>query len=360
MNIRILISFLFFASLVFAGCEKNNPTPTPTPTPTPIPSTYYYPPLTGSDWETISPTTLGWNTNKLNELLEYVRTNNSTAFIILYKGRIVSENYWNGFSASTSQRIFSSTKSIGAFLIGLAQEQGKLNINEKVSTYLGTGWSSAALFRENQITVKHLISMTSGLTDALTYEADPGTKWYYNTPAYHKIYAVLAAAYAQTNDQYTREQLWNKIGMQHAYWDVEPGGGPSMSCSGRDMSRFGLLMASDGKWNGNTIMTSSTYFTQMLSSSQTLNPGYGYLWWLNGQSSFILPGTIGQSFPGSLMPNAPLDLKAALGFADKKIYVVKSRDLVVIRHGSASNAPVSQALSNFDNEIWRRLMEAIN
>jgi CubicO group peptidase (beta-lactamase class C family) len=356
MNIRILISFLFLSSLVFSGCEKNNPIPTPTP----IPSTFYYPPLTGSDWETISPTTLGWNTNKLNELLEYVRTNNSTAFIILYKGRIVSENYWNGFTTSSSQRIFSSTKSIGAFLIGLAQEQGKLNINEKVSTYLGTGWSSAALFRENQITVKHLISMTSGLTDALTYEADPGTKWYYNTPAYHKIYAVLAAAYAQTNDQYTREQLWNKIGMQHSFWDVEVGGGPSMSCSGRDMARFGLLMASDGKWNGNTIMTSSTYFTQMLSSSQTLNPGYGYLWWLNGQSSFVLPGTTGQSFPGSLMPNAPLDLKAALGFADKKIYVVKSRDLVVIRHGAASNAPISQALSNFDNEIWRRMMEAIN
>jgi CubicO group peptidase (beta-lactamase class C family) len=126
------------------------------------------------------------------------------------------------------------------------------------------------------------------------------------------------------------------------------------------MARFGLLMASDGKWNGNTIMTSSTYFTQMLSSSQALNPGYGYLWWLNGQSSFVLPGTTGQSFPGSLMPNAPLDLKAALGFADKKIYVVKSRDLVVIRHGAASNAPISQALSNFDNEIWRRMMEAIN
>ena len=356
MNIRIIAGMFLFASLLLTACKKDNPTSVPPVTP----GTYYYPPLTGSIWETVSPGALGWNITKLNELLEYVRINNSTAFMILYKGRIVSENYWNGFTATSSQRIFSSTKSIGAFLIGLAQEQGKLNINEKVSTYLGTGWSLAPLFRENQITVKHLITMASGLTDALLYESNPETKWYYNTPAYHKIYAILAAAYGQTNDQYTREQLWNKIGMQNAFWDVEPGGGPSMSCSGRDMARFGLLMLSDGKWNGNTLMNSSSYFTEMMSSSQNLNPAYGYLWWLNGQSSFVLPGSFGQSFPGALVPNAPSDLKAALGFADKKIYVVKSRDLVVIRHGAASNAPVSQALSSFDNEIWRRMMVVLN
>ncbi|MEX1201806.1 MAG: serine hydrolase [Ferruginibacter sp.] len=356
MNNCIVVSFLLLSSLLFSACKKSVLPVSPAP----VATNYYYPPLTGSAWETITPPTLGWNTTKLNELIEYVRTNNSTSFIILYKGRIVSENYWNGFTASSSERIFSSTKSIGAFLIGLAQEQGKLNINEKVSTYLGTGWSLANLFRENQITVKHLITMTSGLTDALLYEVDPGTKWYYNTPAYHKIYAVLAAAYGQSNDQYTREQLWNKIGMQNAFWDVEPGGGPSMACSGRDIARFGLLMLSDGKWNGNTLMNSNSYFTEMMSSSQNLNSAYGYLWWLNGQSSFVLPGSSGQSFQGALVPNAPSDMKAALGFADKKIYIVKSRHLVVIRHGAASNAPVSQALSSFDNEIWRRMMEVIN
>ena len=119
-------------------------------------------------------------------------------------------------------------------------------------------------------------------------------------------------------------------------------------------------MLSEGKWNGSNVMNSNAYFNEMLSASQSMNPSYGYLWWLNGQSSFILPGTTGQSFTGNLLPNAPLDLKAALGFADKKIYVVKSRDLVVIRHGAASNAPITQALSNFDNEIWRRMMEVMN
>lgn len=147
--------------------------------------------------------------------------------------------------------------------------------------------------------------------------------------------------------------------MQHSFWDTELGGGPSMSCSARDMARFGLMILSDGKWNGTPIMNDMSYFQNMIKPAQTLNPAYGYLWWLNGQSSFILPGTSGQVFQGHLISNAPADLIAALGFGDKKIYVSKSNDLVVIRHGSPSNSAVSNALSNFDNEIWKRLMLAM-
>lgn len=344
--------FLLFLVVTLSACKKDNP-------PTTIPTTTYYPPLTGSKWETISAQTLGWDEAKLNDLINYVDENNSTAFIILYKGRIVTEKYFRGFNASSSARIFSSTKSIGAFMIGLAQEQGKLDINKKVTDYLGLRWSKASLLQENSITVKHLITMTSGLNEDLTYETTAGTKWYYNTPAYHKIYEVLAAAFGQNNTVYTEAQLWSKIGMQNSFWDTEPGNGPSMSCSGRDMARFGLMILSDGKWNGTLIMNDASYFQNMIKPAQTLNPSYGYLWWLNGQSNFILPGTTGEVFQGPLMPNAPSDLIAALGFGDKKIYVSKSKDLVVIRHGSPSNSPVTNALSNFDNEIWKRLMLAM-
>lgn len=143
------------------SCKKDNPNPT-------IPITYYYPPLTGSNWETISPKTLGWDEAKLNDLIKYVDENNSTAFIILYKGRIVTEKYFRGFNMNTSARIFSATKSMGAFLIGLAQEQGNIDINKKVTDYLRAGWSRASLLQENAITVKHLITMTSGLNEDLT------------------------------------------------------------------------------------------------------------------------------------------------------------------------------------------------
>lgn len=352
MKYYLIVATACLATLFFS-CKKSNPPVEP------LPNTVYYPPLTGDAWETISPQKLGWDTAKLQELIDFVGQNNSTAFIILWKGRIVTEKYWGNFPPSSSFKIFSASKSIAAFLTGLAQEQGKLNINQKVSDYIGVGWSNATALQESAITIKQLISMTSGLDDNLNYEAAAGTKWHYNTIAYHKIYEVLAAAYHQPNATYTNEQLWSKIGMQNSFWDVEPGGGPSMSCSGRDMARFGLMIMSNGKWNGTPIMNDQTYYEAMLNSSQSLNPSYGYLWWLNGKSFYLLPGTSGVPSTTTLMPNAPADLVAALGYGDKKIYVVKSKDLVVIRHGQPSNYPVSYALSNFDNLIWTKLMAAI-
>jgi CubicO group peptidase (beta-lactamase class C family) len=357
MTNRLSLLLLPLSFVLFSCKQDDNPAPAlPTPV---LPTTVYYPPLTGSNWETISPKDLGWDLNYLDSLVNYVGSNNSAALIVLWKGRIVTEKYWGNTTSTSSYRIFSASKSIAGFLTGLAQEQGKLNINDKVSQYLGLGWSKATLLQEDKITIKLLITMTSGLDDDLSYDTLPGTKWYYNTIAYHQIYKVLAAAYKKTNDQYTSEQLWGKIGMQNSFWDVEPGGGPSMSCSGRDMARFGLMVMSGGKWDGTTLMNNPNYFQEMLNSSQALNPSYGYLWWLNGKASYILPGTIGEIYNTSLMPNAPNDLVAALGYGDKKIYVAKSRDLVVIRHGAPSNAPVTYALSNFDNEIWKRLMLAV-
>ena len=231
MKNHFLLVPIFFATILLSSCGKDNAGPA-------IPSTYYYPPSTGSAWETINPADLGWDVNKLNEAIDFMGANNSTALIILYKGRIVTEKYWLGFNSTSSARIFSSTKSIAGFLTGLAQEQGKLDITKKVNFYLGTGWSKASLLQESLITVKHLITMTSGLNEDLTYDTAPGTKWTYNTLAYHKIYDILSAAYGKTNTEYTNEQLWSKIGMQNSFWDTEPGGGPSMSCSGRDMARF--------------------------------------------------------------------------------------------------------------------------
>jgi len=330
------------------------------PGPAPV-STYYYPPLTGDTWEKVKPEDLGWDIPKLNETIEYIASNNSDALIILYKGRIVTEKYWNNFTAKSSAKIYSATKSMTAFMVGMAQEKGKLDVNKKVTDYLGAGWSNALPAREIQVTVKHLITMTSGLDENLTYEAAPATKWFYNTTAYHKVFEVLASALNQTNTAYSNDLLWSKIGMQNSFIATEPrfgGSGPTMSCSARDMARFGLMILSDGKWDGTALMNDASYFEAMKSSSQALNPSYGYLWWLNGKSSYILPGT-GPSVSGPLMPDAPTDLIAALGYADKKIYVVKSKDLVVVRHGNASNAPVTQAASSFDNEIWKRLSLAI-
>ena len=88
---------------------------------------------------------------------------------------------------------------------------------------------------------------------------------------------------------------------------------------------------------------------------QKLNQGYGYLWWINGKTSYRLPG-LQLQFNGSLIPNAPADMFMALGKNDQKIYVVPSKKMVIIRMGDVANpSNPTFALSGFDAELWTKI-----
>jgi len=65
----------------------------------------------------------------------------------------------------------------------------------------------APLEKEAVITIKHVLTMTSGLNDAFEYEADAGLKWYYNTPVYWKLFQVMETATGQNMDDLSRKVL---------------------------------------------------------------------------------------------------------------------------------------------------------
>lgn len=347
--------------IFISSCKKDETTLTPITPPTP--TTMYFPPIGSDTWETVSAQSLGWDVTKLNEAVDYAGTKNTYGLIILYKGRIVTEKYWNNWTMNTVYYIASAGKSVTAFLAGIAQQEGQLNINNKTSTYLGAGWTSAPLGKENLITVKHQLTMTTGLeynvpdddciTPAcLTYKADAGSFWYYYNAPYRLMQDVIANATSTNYNTYTKTKLADKIGMKNYTWFNYV-----LWLNSRDMARFGLLTLNKGTWNGNTLMTDQAYFNAMTNTSQNHNQSYGYLWWLNGKSSFMVP-TLTLVFPGSLNTSAPADMIAALGKGDKKIYVIPSKDLVVIRHGDDTGDAVLGP-SSFDNNFWAKLMLAI-
>ena len=130
-----------------------------------------------------------------------------------------------------------------------------------------------------------------------------------------------------------------------------------MWCTTREAARFGSLMLNKGKWDNNTVLSDSTYFQSMVNTSQQLNKSYGYLWWLNGKESFMAP-TSQIVFPVSMAPDAPADMIMALGKEDKKIYVVPSLNMVVVRLGDAAGN-VTLGPSSFDNEFCQNMKLAI-
>jgi len=319
----------------------------------------YFPPLDATTiWETKTIADLEWNESQVQPLLDYLETKNTKSFIVLHNGKIVIETYMNGHTNTSPWYWASAGKTLTTAVVGIAQDEGLLNIDDKVSDYLGTGWTSLPLDEENLITCKNLLTMTSGLDDSLgdnisaenlQFVASAGERW-----AYHNVYVKLQDVVSNaSNDNwiiYFNSALKNKIGMSGAwipnndfnvYWS-----------NTRSMARFGLLISANGTW-GNSQIVPKSFLNEATSTSQPLNQAYGYLWWLNGKSTFRLPQSQ-LEFPGKLIPNAPSDMNCALGRDDQKIYIVPSKDLVIIRMGEAADA-IDFALSSFDNELWEKI-----
>ncbi len=95
----------------------------------------------------------------------------------------------------------------------------------------------------------------------------------------------------------------------------------------------------------------------MTTISQNINNSYGYLWWLNGKSSFMLP-TTQTVFDGAMIPNAPNDMIMGLGANDQKMYIIPSKNMVVVRLGNQAG-DATYSLSSFDNVLWEKINQVI-
>jgi len=359
MKIMRNITCILLLLLSIVSCSKNDNEIQQTPT-----ESMYYPSNTSASWETKSLSSLGWNQNAVQPLKDYLNQKGTKSFMILVNGRIVMEEYFNGHTATATWEWNSAGKTLVASTVGIAQQENLLNINNKVSDYLGTEWTSMPLNKENLITVKHLLTMTAGNDDTkqyviksnLTYIADAGTRWAYSN-IFQKLTDVVNKASNKPFETYFNEKLKSKIGME-GFWNF----GTIFTIyhsNTKSMARFGLLALNKGKWNNEQIINES-YFNESVSTSQSINPSYGYLWWLNGKTSFMIPNEQ-NVYQGFLVPNAPADMYAAMGAKDQRIYVIPSKKMVVIRMGDASD-PVNPnfAVSGFDNELWGKINAVIN
>ena len=323
----------------------------------------YFPPINSNAWETESISKLGWNETQLNPLLTFLEEKNTKSFIILYNGKIVVEKYFNNHNSNSVWYWASAGKTLTSTVVGIAQDENLLDISNKVSDYLGNGWTTAPLLKENLISSKNLLSMNSGLDDNLgddvspsnlKYIADAGERW-----AYHNVYVKLQDVIEKSTNQsftsYFNLKLRDKIGMTGLWRNT---GDLSVYWSNsRSMARFGLMILAEGKWN-DTQIVSKNFLNEAINTSQQINKSYGYLWWLNGKSSYHLPQSQFE-FQGSLIKNAPTEMFAALGKNDQKIYIIPSKKLVIIRMGDAASSS-NFALSTFDEDLWGKINLLIN
>ena len=321
----------------------------------------YFPPNTGATWDTLSPVKLEWCDEKINNLYQFLDSSSTKAFILLKDGKIVLEKYFNGHSATSNWYWASAGKTLTAFLVGLAQQENYLKITDTSSRYLGKSWTNCTQAQEDKISIWHQLTMTSGLDDGVTdpfctsdtclnYKADAGIRWAYHNAPYTLLDSVLENATGRSLNTYTNQKVKTPTGMDGVY--IKQGFNSVFFSTARSMARFGLLVLNKGNWNGNQILSDTNYYNDMVNTSQTLNKAYGYLWWLNGKSSFMVP-QLQSVFNGSMAPNAPNDMISALGKNGQFINVIPSQNMVWIRMGEAPDN--SLVPFTFNNDIWAKL-----
>jgi CubicO group peptidase (beta-lactamase class C family) len=299
-------------------------------------------------------------------LYTFLETSNTKGFIVLKDGKIVLEKYFGTFTKDSTWYWASSSKALTALLVGIAQEEGFLKVSDSTSKYLGTGWTSCTPEQEGKITIWNQLTMTNGLDDVapednhctidtcLLYKAPAGTRWAYHNAPYTLLENVVSEATGRSYNAFTRSRVGSKIGLNGIWY---PSGFNNIFVSNvREYARFGLLAANNFIWQTDTILKDSAYKKQMVSTSQELNKSYGYLWWLNGKSSYMIPGGSQFVIPGMLAPDAPADMFAGIGKNGQIVSISKSEGIVLVRMGNTPGTTVDVP-TQYTNDLWREFQK---
>lgn len=325
-----------------------------------VSSAQNYFPSSGQLWETTSFEEAGWCADSLGALIDFLDAEDSKAFIVLYDGKIIVEHYFDAFTADSLWYWASSGKTLTSALVGIAESDNGLVLQNPTSNYLGVGWTSLTPQQESLITVRNQLTMTTGLDDAvidagctlpscLSYVADAGTRWAYHNAPYTLLDGVIENVSGLTLNQFFAQKIEQPCGISGLYFPNGPYNQTFVSTP-RNMAKFGLLLQSQGNWNGTEIIPSN-YFQSMITPSQDMNPAYGYLTWLNGSDYFMIPETQLQ-FPGMMAPSAPLDTYAGLGKNGQVICAAPSKNVSFIRMGNGNNELVSVTILE---NIWKKM-----
>lgn len=305
------------------------------------------------------------------DLLSYAKAQHTTGFLVIQDGKVLVERNWPTpegdrlFAMLTYERdahgalledVASQQKSFVSMLIAIAIDKRLIDVSKPVSAYLGAGWSKATPAEEAKIRVIDLLTMSSGLDTDFRYAAPPGSVFLYNTPVYAITKKIVSAAAKQPLDVITRDWLTKPAGMTETGWRQRPGAmtnvgnATGLVTSPRDIARFGAIVLDDGVAQDGMRIVSPESLRAMFERSAA-NPSYGRLWWLNG-GAFTIRAE-GARRDGELIPAAPADLVGALGALERRLYVVPSRRLIVVRTGAAASD------KDFDQQLWLRLMKVV-
>jgi CubicO group peptidase (beta-lactamase class C family) len=236
---------------------------------------------------------------------EAAELSNIRSFLVMWNGSLVSENYYGGANAATPQHLRSITKSIVSALVGIAIDKGLIgSVNDSVLDYIPELESQDNDIRKQHITIRHLLTMTSGFkweeekmdewfsSDSLSamsdawvrpMAGDPGEIYNYDSASTDLLTVVLTRAAKQDAKTFLTETLFMPLDITDFEWEKDPAGyyrgGGGLIMRARDLAKVGQLFLQKGQWNRHQIV-SQAWIEQSTAHQVRVNEivSYGYLW----------------------------------------------------------------------------------
>ena len=368
------------ALLLVCGCSSDAggtapDDPAPTPSGPPSSDAPQGAAVPGDDWATTGAAEAGFDPAALQRLDRTLAAAGSSCFVVTRDGELVHEASFGDTDRDTAGPAFSVTKSLTSVLVGIAADEGLLDLDDRASAYV-SAWKGTPA---RKVTVRDLLANVSGrhwdfVTDyqqmalaardktafaiGLAQDAPPGTVWRYNNAAIQTLDEVLTVATGRTPVDYAREKLLEPLGMSKTSWGEDAAGNTTMfsgvNAPCLDLARVGLLMMRDGRWGDRQVVSPEYVAEATGRSSSRLNAAYGLLWWVNrkgpvlGTRTATGGGTEGQvRADGRLAPRAPKDAFWALGLGSQIVAVVPSEGIVAVRMGGAPQDPAAVSADAF-------------
>ena len=312
----------------------------------PVQSESIYP---GETWDTVSPSEVGMNSDRLEQAKKYALTGGGSGYITRY-GRLVMQ--WG--DPKQKYDLKSTTKSFGATALAVAILDGKIGLDDKAKRYhpmfgvppkenADTGWL-------DEITIKHLATQTAGFEKPGGYEPllfKPGSKWHYSDGGPNWLAECLTLIYKRDLEDFMFERIFTPLGItpndlhwrDNAYRPKEIEGvkrrefGSGIHANVYAMARLGYLYLREGEWKGKRLIPK--WFTQQVripypfmkglpeyedSKHGNASDHYNLLWWNNADGT---------------LKNVPTDAHWTWGLYDSLIVVIPSMDIVVSRAGKS-------------------------
>ncbi|VVT14264.1 serine hydrolase domain-containing protein [Erythrobacter sp. EC-HK427] len=264
------------------------------------------------------------------DLDAFMQSQNASAIVVVHDGRIVLERYGLGFDAQGRWTSFSVAKSYTSTLVGAAIADGFIDsLDDPVSKYIEDMAGSAY----DDVTIRQLLTMSSGVRWSEDYndpqsdvarfnehvsaeegvdslvdymrqlprEAEPGTRWLYNTGETNLIGVLVREATGRDLADYLSEKVWASFGMeQDATWLLSNSGSEISGCciqaTTRDMARFGLFAMGGGMAGGERVVPEGWFAEAVTPAFETgrFGRGYAYQWWTYPGGVYAASGLFGQ------------------------------------------------------------------